>query len=180
MGNFRVNPVRIFIRFLILVSFSITAIILGGYAAFLVYQSVFAVPNVRVPSVLEMELDAARQTLYKTGLKMAVVDDNIFQEGERYIAVKQNPAAGTVIKKNRTVEVEVRTAKTFKRVPDLAGKTISEAEVILLEYGFQVGSIAYALHQTLPEGMIIAQEPMAGEDKNNSGRVNILVSNGAY
>lgn len=180
MGNFRVNPVSIFVRSLILVLFSITAIILGGYAAFLVYQSVFAVPNVRVPLVLEMELDAARQTLYKTGLKIDVVDDNIFQEGERYIAVKQNPRAGTVIKKNRTVEVEVRTAKTFKRVPDLVGKTIAEAEAILLEYGFQVGSIAYASHQTLSEGIIIAQEPMAGEDKDNSGRVNILVSKGVY
>ena len=180
MGNFRVNPVRIFIRFLILVLFSIIAIILGGYAAFLVYQSVFAVPNVQVPSVLEMELDAARQTLYKIGLKIAVVDDNIFQEGERYITVRQNPAAGTVVKKNRTVEVEVRTVKTFKRVPDLVGKTIPEAEAILLEYGFQVGNIAYASHKTLSEGMIIAQEPMAGEGRDNSGKVNILVSKGAY
>lgn len=180
MSSSKVNPFHIFIRWLLSVLFSLAAIILGGYGAFLVYQSLFAVPNVKVPSVLEMELDSARQTLYRTGLKIVVIDDNIFQEGEQYLVVKQKPSAGTEIKRNRTVEVEIRTAKTFRQVPDLVGKSIAEAEVILSEYGFQVGDIAYAPHQALSEGKIIAQEPGAGEDRDNNGRVNILVSKGPY
>lgn len=180
MGNFEVKLTNVFFRTLFIVLFSIGAILLGGYGAFLTYQTIFAVPIVRVPSVVDMELDAARQTLYKTGLKMFTVDEGIFQQGEQYIVITQKPPAGTRLKKNRTVEVEIKTAGTYRQIPNLVGKTIVEAKTTLSEYGYQIGEVAYTLHQKMPEGSIIAQTPPAGENRTNDGKINILVSKGLY
>ena len=180
MDNFVARSLIIFTRILFIIFFSIGAVILGGYTAFLTYQTVFAVPVVQVPSVIGMELDAARQTLYNTGLKMVIIDDHIFSQGEHYDVIAQKPPAGTEIKKNRTVEVEIKAGGTFQQVPDLVGKTIAEAEALLSEYGYHIGDIAYTLHHQLPEGRIVAQTPPAGGSKANDGKVNILVSKGLY
>lgn len=180
MGKSEVRLSDVFFRILFIIIFSIGAVFLGGYGAFLAYQTIFAVPVIRVPSVVDMELDAARQVLYKTGLKMLTIEDSTFQQGEQYIVVAQKPSAGASLKKNRTVEVEIRTASVYRQIPNLIGKTIAEAEALLLEYGYQVGEVAYTLHQKLPEGKIIAQTPPAGENKAIDGKVNILVSKGLY
>ena len=181
MGNLAAKSINVFFRFFLIIFFSIGAILLGGYAAFLAYQTIFAVPNVRVPAVLELELDAARQELYKTGLKMAVIDDNIFLEGEHYIVIKQRPPAGTELKKNRTVEVEIRAAQTFQQIPDLVGKSVEEAGELLSQLGLEIGDIAYTQHQKIAEGRIIAQEPPAGGQRSSAeGKINILISKGLY
>lgn len=180
MAKTKVRLTDVFIRILFIVISSIGAVLLGGYGAFLAYQTVFAVPVVQVPSVIDMELDATRQVLYKTGLKMLIIDDSTFQQGEQYIVVAQKPPAGTRLKKNRTVEVEIKTASFYRQIPELVGKTIDEAETLLLESGYQIGEIAYTQHQRLPQGRIIAQTPTPGENNTIDGKVNILVSKGLY
>lgn len=154
--------------------------LLGIYAAFLTYQIAFYVPNVRVPSILGLELDQANQILYRSGLKLKVIDQQIFNEGNQFYIIGQNPTPGSEIKKNRTVEVEINEDGLFNKVPNLIGKTIEEAEVILLECGYQLGNIAYSNHHQLPKGIIIAQTPNTGETIQNSLKVNILVSKGIY
>ncbi len=180
MSNNEDRLTSLLIRILLIIMFSLGAVLLGGYAAFLAYQTIFAVPIVQVPSVIDMELESARQTLYKTGLKISTIDDGVFQKGERYIVIAQKPPAGTRLKKNRTVEVEIRMANMYRQIPDLFGKTVAEAEILLSEHGYQIGDIAYTLHQKLPEGRIIAQTPPAGESQTSDSKVNILVSKGLY
>jgi len=158
----------------------VVAVALGAYIAFLAYQTIFYIPNVNVPSVLNMELDAAQQTLHQIGLKIAITDDHLFREGDRFFVISQNPDAGTEIKKNRTVEVEIRETGISTQIPDLFGKTVGEAEILLSENGYRLGNIAYAMHHQLTQGKIIAQTPMPGENIQAGDEINILVSKGLY
>lgn len=180
MDHLIAKPFLLIIRIVAIIFFSIGSVALGGYAAFMTYQTIFAVPVVQVPSVRNMDLDSARQLLYKTGLKVVISSDNVFEQGEQYIVTSQNPVAGTKIKKNRSVEVEIKATKTLQQVPDLYGKTIEEAKMLLAEIGYQIGDIAYSFHQQLPEGRIIAQTPPAGANKTDGDRINILISKGTY
>lgn len=180
MGNQIIKVLSVFSRFLFILIFSIAIILLGAYLAFLTYQTIFNVPVVQVPSVVNMELEAAQQRLYQAGLKMAVLDDHIFREGEQFIVISQRPEAGTEVKKNRTVEVEIKELKIVQQIPNLIGKTIAEAEMILSESGYQIGDIAYTMHYQIPEGRIIAQTPQPGENRASDGKINILVSKGLY
>ncbi|MFW6134589.1 MAG: PASTA domain-containing protein [Elusimicrobiota bacterium] len=172
--------VMMIMRFLFMVIAVMGAIALGAYIAFLTYQTIFYIQNVTVPSVVNMELDEARETIYQSGLKMKVIDDHVFREGDKFYVISQNPSPGDEIKKNRTVEIGIRETKSSQQVPNLVGKTIEEAEQILSEYEYQIGNIAYSMHQDLPKGTIIAQTPTPGENTQTNGEINILVSKGLY
>jgi len=65
-------------RSLFMIIVGIVAVALGAYIAFLAYQTIFYIPNVNVPSVLNMELDAAQQTLHQIGLKIAIGKVTVF------------------------------------------------------------------------------------------------------
>lgn len=180
MSNLLTKLLVTFSRSLFMLIIGISAVALGAYISFLAYQTIFFIPNVNVPSVLGMELNNAQQTLHQSGLKMYVIDDHIFREGDNFFVISQNPPAATELKRNRTVEVEIKETKTTYQIPDLIGKTIQEAENLLSEYGFRIGNIAYSMHHQSPQGRIIAQTPKPGENIQTNGEINILVSKGLY
>lgn len=180
MGNTAKNLFVLTGRFIFLMITGITIIGLGAYLAFLSYQTIFYIPNVRVPSVLNMDIDEAQKTLHQSGLKMEVVEEPLFREGDRFFVISQSPQAGTEIKKNRTVKIEIRETGISTQIPNLTGKTIPEAEALLSENGFQVGDIAYSMHHQFEQGKIIAQTPRPGERIQENGAINILVSKGMY
>lgn len=151
---------------------------LGAYLAFLAYQTVFYIPNVHVPALVNMDLDSARHLLHQNGLKMNVINDSELFEDALVFVIGQNPEAGTEIKKNRTVEVDIGGDNIPQEIPDLIGRTIQEAENLLSGYGYRIGNIAYTGHQQFPEGRIIAQTPRPGEGNPANGEINILVSKG--
>ncbi|MDD3031876.1 MAG: PASTA domain-containing protein [Candidatus Caldatribacteriota bacterium] len=167
-------------RFIVIMAVIFGTVAMGGYVAFLTYQTVFYIPNVNVPSVLDMEIKDAHDILNKAGLKMEIIDEPLFSEGGNLYVVSQNPFPGKEIKKNRSVAVEVRTSIAANQIPNLIGKTVQEAEFLLSETGYQIGSIAYSMHHQLSQGMIIAQTPGPGEQIEKNGRINILVSKGLY
>ena len=129
MNSIFSNLIRKIIRFLIAFLFAIGSMALGGYLAFFAYQTVFAVSTVQTPSIIEMDIDSARQNLYKAGLKMVINNELVFQQDEKYIVVSQKPSAGTKIKKNRTVEVEISATNSLHQIPDLIGRTISRRKI---------------------------------------------------
>ena len=165
----------------LLVIFSLSAmILLGGYLAFLAYQTIFNVPDVVVPSVLNINLITAQKKLHQSGLKMEVNSQNIFSKEGDYIIVDQKPSAGSVVKKNRIIEVKIEKGSYEKDIPDLRGMSIEKAETLLSEIGLEIGEIAYSKHHQLIAGKIISQVPLPNKKLLLNEKVNILVSKGLY
>ncbi len=167
-------------RFIFLLIVIIVTVAIGAYAAFLAYQTIFYIPNVNVPSVLNKDINTARNILQDTGLKIQIIDEPFFGEDDNLYVVRQDPPPGSEVKKNRTVELEVKGSRASNQVPNLIGKTIPEAEDILSELGYSIGNIAYSLHHQLSKGKIIAQNPNPGESIRGNGTISILVSKGVY
>lgn len=155
-------------------------IAIGGYVAFLTYQTIFYIPNVNVPSVLSMDINDAQNILHQTGLKMNIIDKPFVNDRDNLFIINQNPPPGSEVKKNRTVEVEVAQTIASERVLDLIGRTVQEAELLLDDSGYRIGNIAYAMHHQLSRGKIIAQTPNPGEKGDNDGEIHVLVSKGIY
>ena len=171
--------VVIFRFILIMVSIIITLAI-GGYVAFLTYQTIFYIPNVNVHSVLNMDIKNSQNILHQTGLKMSIIDKPFLNNGDNLFIITQNPPPGSEVKKNRTVEVEVAQTIASERVPDLIGRTVQEAELLLDNSGYRIGNIAYSMHHQLSQGKIIAQTPNPGENSDNNKEIHVLVSKGLY
>ncbi|MBN2395680.1 MAG: PASTA domain-containing protein [Candidatus Atribacteria bacterium] len=178
MGNLVLKFFRWLWHSIFVVILGIVMIVLGAYFAFLTYQIAFKVPNVSVPSVLGLEIGQAQQVLYQAGLKIKIIEHQLFSEGDQLYVFSQDPIPGSEVKKNRTVEVDIREQGVGNQVPDLIGKTIEEAKSILIENGYKIGNIAYSAHHQMPKGSIIAQIPNPGETIQSDLKVNILVSKG--
>jgi serine/threonine-protein kinase len=167
-------------RFVFLLLVIIITVAIGAYAAFLAYQTIFYIPNVTVPSVLNNNINSARNELRSNGLKMEIIDEPFLDGDDNLYVIRQDPPPGSEVKKNRTVEVEVRETRASNQAPNLIGKTVPEAENMILDLGYNIGNIAYSMHHQLSKGKIIAQNPSPGESIRNNGTINILVSKGVY
>lgn len=159
---------------------AIISIAAGGYIAILTYQAIFYIPNVTVPSVLNMEINAAQQELHQSGLKMMIVDEPVLGDSSNWFVISQKPLPGAEIKKNRTIEVEIRDIRISNQIPNLIGKTLQEAENLLVESNYTIGNIAYSMHHQIATGRIIAQTPNAGEISADNIEISVLVSKGVY
>ena len=64
-------------------------------------------------------------------------------------------------------------------VPDVAGKTLAEAQDLIEDAGLSVGVVDYVYSDTVPEGCVVSQSPRAGSKQAEKTRINLSVSQGA-
>jgi eukaryotic-like serine/threonine-protein kinase len=102
-------------------------------------------------------------------LKQSVSGGRRVKEGSRILlAVGEGP---------RTVPDEGVTRRGG--VPDLVSLPYPEAEQILQEAGFVLGGVVEEPSQTVPAGVILAQDPGAGDAAPPGSAVTLTTSTGA-
>jgi len=171
----------IFKTFLI-TAFIIFAVIAGVVCAFLVFQNVFDVSDIVVPSVIGDELNVAQEKLYNAGLKIYVSGEEFNERISPSKIINQDPASGAKVKMNREVYVVVSKGGMVMTldIPDLRNKELDEATALIEESGLILGRITYTYHFTVPKDVVIAQTPEPGNVNLGSKEVNLLVSKGPY
>lgn len=65
-----------------------------------------------------------------------------------------------------------------KEVPDVAGKTLSEATQMIEDAGFTLGSVDYVYDEKVPADSVISQTPRAGTHQEKGTKVTLTVSQG--
>ena len=99
---------------------------------------------------------------------------------EGYI-ISQDPEPGTEIKSGEKVSFVVSRGEEEDEsgieVPNLKGKTESEAKKLLESVGLKLGKVATE-HSDTEEGLIISQTKSAGSDAESGDSVGITVSSG--
>ena len=91
--------------------------------------------------------------------------------------IRQDPGANTDVKRGDSVTIYVSSGEETVDVPDVSGKTQSEAETILKSQNFAV----YVMENTdenVPAGSVISQSPTAGTPQKKGSTVTIYVSTG--
>jgi serine/threonine-protein kinase len=63
-------------------------------------------------------------------------------------------------------------------VPDLAGMAVEEAEAALAEIGLVLGVASYEHSETVPEGVVLSQQPAPGHRAETGATVTVAVSSG--
>jgi hypothetical protein len=63
-------------------------------------------------------------------------------------------------------------------VPRLTGKTLNEAEQLIIDAGLYLGSVTYQFHNSLLPDRIISQSPAIGSLVANGSLVNLVISKG--
>ena len=127
--------------------------------------------------VVGMEADEAVKKLTDLGLAV----DVSYEEGDandENKVIKQDPDDGEDVTKGTKVKIVICTKSSVITVPDVEGKTKSEAEEIINDKKLNVkASEDYS--DSVPEGTVIRQTPKAGEGAKEGDTVVIVISKGA-
>jgi serine/threonine-protein kinase len=94
------------------------------------------------------------------------------------VILNQFPLAGTNVKSGRNIKFVISLGKKMVTIPDLAGKSVRQAMLDLEAQGLQLGEIAWAFSDTIPERVVVFSYPAAGNQIALGESVNLMVNRG--
>ncbi|MBC3186462.1 Stk1 family PASTA domain-containing Ser/Thr kinase [Corynebacterium sp. zg-331] len=134
--------------------------------------------TVQVPDVAGLPLQEARQALEKLRLEVDTSEEPS-PEVERGSVIRSNPAAGSTLQEGASVQLTVSSGKELTDVPDLTGMTLQQASSALQSAGLALHSQATEEESdSVPEGQIMQQNPVAGTQLSKGAQVRVTVSSG--
>ena len=146
---------------------------------YIFYQSFMDVPVVEVPELVGLEYERARMVAAEEGLGIEKQDEKVFHSDipENKI-ISQYPEPGERIKQTRVVTVTLSKGPMIISMPDLTGKTIREADVILSNNNLEIESYEYFYNDEVEEGKIFDQEPSPEDEIEVDEEIKLFVSQG--
>lgn len=134
--------------------------------------------TVLVPNVVGKTFDpGVKQQLEGAGLRVvASYRPSTLEETGKVLA--QDPVGGSLIPPGAAVRLVVGEGPGAAAIPDVLGKTRSEAEGILQAAGFKVGSVVEQTDPEADQGTVLAQDPKPGSQVTRGTAVNLVISAG--
>jgi serine/threonine-protein kinase len=150
--------------------------LLGG-GLWLLADGLGGTSTVAVPPVVGLDRAAAERELEAAGFEVEVTEraDAGVEAGK---VVSQDPAGGTDAEEGSTVELVVSTGPEQVQVPDLVGKTQSEAQLLLDARGLR-SRVTSVEDDSAEPGTVVGQNPPARELVAPETEVELQVSTGS-
>ena len=134
--------------------------------------------EVTIESVEGMDEDAAKKTLKAQGFTDFTVDSEYSDKWENGVVIGTNPAAGEKVTVDTKITLIVSKGAQKKDVPDLRGKTVSEAQKLLASAGLEDGGSSEQYSDKYEAGLIISQSVTPGSKVSSGTSVSYVVSKG--
>ncbi|HSK47713.1 MAG TPA: PASTA domain-containing protein, partial [Coriobacteriia bacterium] len=150
----------------------------GGVALLVVLAVVFFMSgSTSVPDMVGMTSEDATAALTSAGLRVGAVSEVETLSAPPGVVVAQSPIAGEDVRKESTVNLAV-TSVPVVTVPDLVGKSVSEANAELAIEGLRAGEVEHVFDDEVEAGQVTAQDPEAGTEVKVADSVDVTVSKG--
>jgi serine/threonine protein kinase/beta-lactam-binding protein with PASTA domain len=136
-----------------------------------------ATPGVSVPNVVGQTFTDGQNNM--TNAKLLV--QKAYQQSDSVpvdTIISTDPPAGTKVSENQLVTVYVSSGKGQTQVPDLSNLTEDAATTALTNAKLALGTINPVNSATVPQGKVVASDPVAGTSVAAGTSINLNVSNG--
>jgi serine/threonine-protein kinase len=132
--------------------------------------------EVKVPALVGQPLSSASAAVGTVGLALKVDESRRADPkiGAGRIA-QQDPSAGSIARRGRTVKVWLSTGGRVTAVPRLVGETERTAQLRLQQDGLAVSTVSDFRSNELPADVVVSQDPQAG---GRGAAVSLLVNRG--
>jgi serine/threonine-protein kinase len=151
-----------------------------SYFAREVYTSYFQVPDeVEVPKIVGREVTDANRILESVGLRLNVQESRYTSKIPDRVIMSQTPAAGRKVRQNREILAVVSLGPELVDVPDLRGKTLREARILLSNGKLKLGKVVYKKGDQGQPEQVLNQKPAAGDRVSKGQAVNLEVQKGS-
>jgi eukaryotic-like serine/threonine-protein kinase len=131
----------------------------------------------KVPAVKGLAAQEARERLAKAGFEVGVRHRKGPEEGNGKV-LEQSVAGGEEADEGSKILLTVGEGPQTAKVPDLVGLTYPEAEAELERAGLLLGGVKEAPSETVPAGVIVAQDPAPGTELDPESYVQLTTSVG--
>jgi tRNA A-37 threonylcarbamoyl transferase component Bud32 len=135
-----------------------------------------AVGQVRVPDVIGMEEDDARQVLENAGLQMVVTGHAYHPTIPTFAIIEQTTRAGEPVALESSIGVVISQGPELIEVPSLIGKSLDEAETQIRSA--DLIAQAEAIWSEQSPGIVVDQNPPAGSLVQSRSLVSLKISSG--
>lgn len=132
---------------------------------------------VNVPILKGKSLVDARFALERVGLRMGYINE-VPSNYPRDMIFDQQYVEGTPLKKGQSVSVTLSLGSATGDiiVPDLIGKSLTQARIILSDSSLTIGKINYQISSTLLPNTVLDQYPAPGNKLNAGDEVDLFVT----
>lgn len=137
------------------------------------HGSEFPLPDFTGQRAIETQL-----TLQDLQLNYEVSSEAYSPGKEKGIILNQFPVPGTKVKPGRAIKFAVSLGRKLVPIPGVAGLSVRQAMLNLETAGLDLGEIAWAFSDTLPERVIVFSYPAAGTEIPLGSPVNLMVNRG--
>ncbi|MHA3836234.1 Stk1 family PASTA domain-containing Ser/Thr kinase [Terrabacter sp. AAH1] len=130
-----------------------------------------------VPAVVGQQVVRAEDAMTQASLRMDPVEQ--FSETKaKGVVLRVEPAPGSELGKQSVVRVTVSKGKERYAVPQLVGTKVTDSGPALTPVNLRLGATREDWSETVPEGVVISQEPAAGASVRRNAEVSVVVSKG--
>jgi serine/threonine-protein kinase len=137
-----------------------------------------AVTTVAVPDVTNQDANTATQTLQNAGLKIGRSTPVASTAQQKGLVVSTDPAGGAQVPRGTAVSLNVGSGPDALAVPDVTGKTASQAVALLKGAGF-TGNIDQEPTDSLTtKGRVVESDPAAGAQAAPGDTITLKISSG--
>lgn len=154
----------------------IAAVVIIGLAVVFFFGNMGEMTD--VPDVVGMNTEDAVEVIEEAGFTVGRVEERESDTEELDTVLDQNPRGGSQAPKGSAINLVVSSSSGTREVPDVTGKTQAEAKTALTVAGFKLGIVTEEASDTVEEGKVISQDPLAGSNAEKNTTVNIVISKG--
>jgi len=133
--------------------------------------------KIEVPDITGQSLDDATAELEKLGLQIYVEEEEVTDKYLPGTVMLQQPVSGTRVDEKTRIKVKISKKLEEVVIPDLSGLTEEEATKVLMAKELKLKVIG-SQHSDIEKGLIISQNPPAGENKAKNSQVSVVTSAG--
>lgn len=141
------------------------------------YKNYFVVKDTNVPKIIGYNEAEASKILEDNKLHMNILQRKNSDKpvGE---VIEVEPAEGSTVKENSTVNVTLSAGKEKVLVPDVRSHNRADAEEILKRYNLTIGNVGSRNSNDVEKDLIIDQSPAKDVEVPVGSQVDIIISSG--
>ena len=131
-----------------------------------------------IPSVVGATKNEAVATMATLGVKVKVTKNKFDELVPKGKIISMAPPAGSRLGEGESISVIISKGPERYSIPNLKGKSVSQATVTLANEKLLIGKTQEAFSAIIPKGQIISVSPEPGTLVKKNSEVNLVVSKG--
>lgn len=135
-------------------------------------------PQVVVPKVVGLTELQAKAALSKVAFTAEFADDSFSETVAAGKVISSDPVAGEQADEKSAVTLTVSKGPERYTIPNLAKRTVTDAEAAITGSNLTVGTTTQAYNSRVGKGLVVSTSPKAGSSVKRDTVVNLIVSKG--